>query len=104
MALSLFQFHFKKLLTSFSSLLRLSGQIGSIAVCVAEKLSSLRFESRLVGNEDHPSVICHYQAATARETIWLQAHLATAIDGNRFQWKHDLLGRLWTTASIVKEW
>lgn len=61
----------------------------SIAPCVAEKLSSLGFQPHLIGGEEHPSVICHYQLAHASKTIWLQAHLDTAPVGDRSQWKHD---------------
>ena len=41
----------------------------AIANCVAEKLSSLGFEPHLIGEPEHPSVICPYQAATATKTI-----------------------------------
>jgi acetylornithine deacetylase/succinyl-diaminopimelate desuccinylase-like protein len=47
----------------------------AIATCVAEKPTALEFESCLIRDPEHPSVICHHQAATATQTIWLQAHL-----------------------------
>lgn len=50
----------------------------AIATCVFEKLAALGFEPHLTGNLQHPSVICHYQAATATKTIWLEARLNTA--------------------------
>ncbi|GAB4373427.1 MAG: hypothetical protein Kow00121_16660 [Elainellaceae cyanobacterium] len=61
----------------------------AIATCVSEKLAALGFESHLIGDPEHPSVICHHQAATATKTIWLQSHLDTAPVGDRAQWQHD---------------
>jgi succinyl-diaminopimelate desuccinylase len=43
----------------------------------------------LIGDPEHPSVICHHQAATATKTIWLQSHLDTVPVGDRAQWQHD---------------
>nr|WP_242067170.1 M20/M25/M40 family metallo-hydrolase [Leptolyngbya sp. FACHB-711] len=43
----------------------------------------------MIGDEEHPSVICHYQPAHASKTIWLQAHLDTVSVGDRSQWEHD---------------
>ncbi|MBL1176767.1 M20 family metallopeptidase [Pantanalinema sp. GBBB05] len=61
----------------------------AIATCIAQKLTELGFESYLIGESEHPSVICHHQAATATKTIWLQSHLDTAPVGDRSQWQHD---------------
>lgn len=61
----------------------------AIATCVSEKLAALRFEPHLIGDPEHPSVICHHQAATAKKTIWLQSNLDTAPVGDRSQWQHD---------------
>ncbi|HEY9621499.1 MAG TPA: M20/M25/M40 family metallo-hydrolase [Crinalium sp.] len=61
----------------------------AIATCVAEKLTALGFKPLLIGDPEHPSVICHHQAATATKTIWLQSHLDTAPIGDRTQWQHD---------------
>lgn len=63
----------------------------AIATCVAEKLTAFGFEPHLIGDPDHPSVICRHQAATATKTIWLQSHLDTAPVGDRSQWQHDPL-------------
>lgn len=63
----------------------------AIATCVSEKLAALGFEPHVIGNPEHPSVICHHQAATATKTIWLQSHLDTAPVGDRAQWQHDPL-------------
>ena len=61
----------------------------AIATCVAEKLTALGFQPHMIGDSEHPSVICHHQAATATKTIWLQSHLDTAPVGDRSQWHHD---------------
>jgi succinyl-diaminopimelate desuccinylase len=61
----------------------------AISTCIAQKLTELGFEPHLVGDPEHPSVICHRQAATATKTIWLQSHLDTAPVGDRAQWQHD---------------
>lgn len=53
-----------------------SGQ--AIAPCITQKLTDLGFEPHLIGNPKHPSVICHHQAATATETIWLEARFDAA--------------------------
>ncbi len=60
-----------------------------IAACIAAKLTELGFQSRLIGDPAHPSVICHHHATTATKTIWLQAHLDTAPVGDRAHWHHD---------------
>ncbi|HEY9628289.1 MAG TPA: M20/M25/M40 family metallo-hydrolase [Coleofasciculaceae cyanobacterium] len=61
----------------------------TIATCIAQKLTELGFEPHLIGQPEHPSVICHHQAATATKTIWLQSHLDTAPVGDRSQWQYD---------------
>jgi acetylornithine deacetylase/succinyl-diaminopimelate desuccinylase-like protein len=61
----------------------------AIATCIDQKLTELGFEPRLLGDSEHPSVICHHQAATATKTIWLQSHLDTAPVGERTQWQHN---------------
>lgn len=61
----------------------------AIATYTTEKLTNLGFEPHLIGVPEHPSVICHHQAATATKTIWLQSHLDTAPVGDRSQWQHD---------------
>jgi succinyl-diaminopimelate desuccinylase len=63
----------------------------AIATCISKKLTTLGFEPHLIGDPEHPSVICHHQAATATKTIWLQSHLDTAPVGDRSQWQHDPL-------------
>ncbi|MBD1865527.1 MULTISPECIES: hypothetical protein [Trichocoleus] len=55
----------------------------AIATCVSEKLAALEFEPHLLGDPEHPSVICHHQAVAATKTIWLQAYLDTAPVGDR---------------------
>lgn len=60
----------------------------AIATCIAQKLTELGFEPHLIGEPEHPSVICHHQAATATKTIWLQSHLDTAPVGDRSQWQY----------------
>ncbi|WP_199321850.1 M20/M25/M40 family metallo-hydrolase [Leptolyngbya sp. FACHB-321] len=64
-----------------------------------KNLATVGFVPHLIGELEHPSIICHHQAATTTKTIWLQPHLDTAPVCDRSQWQHDPFA-----GTIVGDW
>lgn len=66
-----------------------------VAKLVFEKLASFGFTPKIVGPEEHPSVICYIKKPGTHKTIWLQAPLDTVPAGDLSKWDYPPLeGRI----------
>lgn len=60
----------------------------TIAKAVFNKLKSFGFEPEIIGDENHPSVVCAVQKKNSRKTIWLESCLDTVPVGDLSKWKY----------------
>ncbi len=60
----------------------------AIAKAIFEKLKGFGFNPEIIGDENHPSVICNIQKKNSYKTIWLESCLDTVPAGNLSQWKY----------------
>lgn len=62
----------------------------AMAEAVAKKLKSFGFSPKIIGPEEHPSVICSIGNGDTK-TIWLEAPLDTVPAGDESKWEHPPL-------------
>lgn len=60
----------------------------AISKAVFNKLKSFGFNPEIIGDENHPSVICNIQKKNSRKTIWLESCLDTVPIGDLSKWKY----------------
>ncbi|MBU0975275.1 MAG: M20 family metallopeptidase [Patescibacteria group bacterium] len=83
---------YKKIIEFTKKLIAIPSQNGidsenAIAKVVFDKLASFGFEPEIIGEENHPSVICLIKKENSNKTIWLESCLDTVPAGDISKWE-----------------
>ncbi len=84
---------YKKIIEFTKELIAIPSQNGidsenAIAKAVFDKLTDFGFEPEIIGEENHPSVVCLIKKENSNKTIWLESCLDTVPAGNISKWEH----------------
>jgi len=82
----------KKIVKFTQELVRILSQNGidsekDMANLIFKRFKKIGFVPKVIGEKEHPSVICFLKKPGAKKTIWLESHLDTVPAGNFKRWK-----------------
>lgn len=60
----------------------------NVAQLVFDKLQSFGFEPKIIGPDEHPSIICYIKKENSTKTIWLESCLDTIPVGDTSKWEY----------------
>lgn len=78
---------FTQELVAIPSQNQIDGERG-VADLVFLKLKEFGFNPEIIGEEKHPSVICHIEKENSSKTVWLESCLDTVKIGDLSKWQH----------------